>query len=142
LSSTDASGSHANIAQGLFEELLYRVSAPVDVRVEAGYNLGKLLVRRGQVEKGRDVWWREVITPFLINAETPAPAGATRQFWLARTLLDLGELFEQRQDIDGARRVYVMLRDSNLGFELPAIDHLKNLGVDPAKPNATPAPTK
>jgi cellulose synthase operon protein C len=142
LSSTDASGSHANIAQGLFEELLYRVSATVDVRVEAGYNLGKLLVRRGQIEKGRDVWWREVITPFLINAETPAPSGATRQFWLARTLLDLGELLEQRQDIDGARRVYVMLRDSNLGFDLPAIDHLKNLGVDSAKPNGTPAPTK
>lgn len=138
-SSTDASGLHANAAMALFEELLYREGAPDDVRVEAGYNLGKLLVRRGQADRARDVWWRDVVTRFLLNVKTPIPVGAKRPFWLARTLLDLGELLEQRGEADEARRVYVLLRDSNLGAgEGLAITHLKALGVESASAAATP----
>ncbi len=134
-SSTDPSGTHADLAQSLFEELLYRVSAPPDVRVEAGYNLGALLVRRGQIDKARDVWWRDVITPFFIDAARPLPADAKRPYWLARTLIDLGSLLEKRENIDEARRVYVLLRDSNLGFgEAMAAERLEQLGVVAAKP--------
>jgi hypothetical protein len=129
-SSTDPSGSHADLAQSMFEELLYRVSAPDDVRVEAGYNLGNLLERRGQADKARDIWWRDVITPFLVNAPRPLPAGAKRSYWLARTLLDLGSLLEQKENLDEARRVYVQLRDSHLGYgEAIAVERLERLGV-------------
>lgn len=131
-SSTDPSGSHADQAQSLFEELLYRVTAPEDVRVEAGYNLGKLLERRGQLEKARDVWWRDVIKPFLVDAKPDAPASAQKPYWLARTLRDLGELFAQQKKIDEARRIYVMLRDSGLGHGRQiAIERLEQLGVPP-----------
>lgn len=131
-SSTDPSGSHADQAQSMFEELLYRVSAPIDVRVEAGYNLGKLLERRGQYDKARDVWWRDVVNQFLGNNKSGATLGATAPYWLARTLLDLGDLLAQRENVDEARRVYRLLRDSNLGFQDVAAERLQQLGVRPA----------
>ncbi|WP_158277536.1 hypothetical protein [Opitutus sp. ER46] len=133
-SSTDPSGSHADLAQSMFEELLYRVAAPAEVRIEAGYNLGKLLERRGQFDRARDVWWRDVIKPFLVDAEPGAAMRATQPYWLARTLLDLGALLEQRELTDEARRVYVLLRDSRLGYaESIAREQLQRLGV-PAAP--------
>lgn len=139
-SSTDGSGAHADLAQSMFEELLYRVAAPPDVRVEAGYNLGKLLERRGQFEKAREVWWRDVITPFFIDNKEAIPPGAKRPYWLAKTLLDLGELLAQREKIDEARRVYVVLRDSHLGYgETMAIEALKTLGVPSATTTPEPA---
>jgi TolA-binding protein len=129
-SSTDASGSHANQAQSIFEELLYRVSAPADVRVEAGYNLGKMLERRGEFAKARDVWWRDVIQPFLVQAKPGEATRATVPYWLARTLLDVGELLEQRENVDEARRVYVLLRESKLGYgEAVAAERLQRLGI-------------
>lgn len=137
-SSTDASGSHADLAQSMFEELLYRVSGDPDVRVEAGYNLGLLLERRGQLDKARDVWWRDVIKPFLVDEGRPKAIGATRPYWLARTLVDLGTLLERQENFDEARRVYVLLRDSQLGFgETMAVERLDHLGLAPtAKPAA------
>jgi len=139
-SSTDVSGSHADQAQSMFEELLYRVSAPADVRVEAGYNLGKILERRGQFEKARDVWWRDVITPFLIDATSGESSRATVPYWLARTLIDIGQLLEQRQNTDEARRAYVLLRDSHLGYgESVALERLAKLGISGAPAPASGA---
>jgi TolA-binding protein len=133
-SSTDPSGSNADQAQSIFEELLYRVSAPADVRVEAGYNLGKLLERRGQFEKARDVWFTDVIKKFLLDAKAGEATRATVPYWLARTLVALGELLQQRENIDEARRVYVLLRDSNLGYEDVANERLQQLGMPPVAP--------
>lgn len=108
--------------------------------MEAGYNLGKLLERRGQFEKAREVWWRDVITPFFIDNKEAIPPGAKRPYWLAKTLLDLGELLAQREKIDEARRVYVVLRDSHLGYgETMAIEALKTLGVPSATTTPEPA---
>ena len=60
-----ADSSHADSAQLIFEQLRDRVDAPRDVRVEAGYNLGLLLARRGKAEEAVIVWWRDVVHPFL-----------------------------------------------------------------------------
>lgn len=140
-SSNDPTGSHADIAAALFEELLYRVAAPSGVRIEAGYNLGKLLERRGQFEKARDVWWRGVLQPFLIDRPADAAWRANEPYWLARTLNDLGALLVQRENIDEARRVYVLLRDSNLGYgEDTATEQLKRLGMGGAASVATANP--
>ncbi|HVU34307.1 MAG TPA: hypothetical protein VHE61_12790, partial [Opitutaceae bacterium] len=130
-SAADPSGAHADLAQSMFEELLYRVDAPPDVRVEAGYNLGELLERRGQPDKARDVWWSDVVNKFLVDQPQPAPPGATRPYWLARTLLKLGDLLEHQGAIDDARRVYVLLRDSKLVpfAESMATERLQRLGV-------------
>jgi cellulose synthase operon protein C len=130
---SSADPSHADIAQLKFEELRDRADAPDDVRVEAGYNLGALLLRRGQPDKARDVWW-DVITQFLESKNGFEP-GATRPYWLARTLLELGALLEQQGNIADAKRVYLLLRDKNLGSgEAMARDRLQRLGVPSAIP--------
>ncbi|MBI4622707.1 MAG: hypothetical protein HY736_05715 [Verrucomicrobia bacterium] len=124
---------HANIAQLKFEELRDRVDAPADVRVEAGYNLGALLARRGQQPKAADVWWRDVITPFLLDDRKPFEPGAKRPYWLARTLLDLGALLEQQEKLEEAKRAYLLLLERKLGYgEALAKTRLGRLGVPPA----------
>lgn len=124
--------SHAEIARLKFEELRDRVDAPADVRVEAGYNLGLLLEWRGQVDRAMGVWW-DVVNAFLIDDQKGIEPGAKRPYWLARTLLSLGELLEKQQRIDEARKVYRLLLDRKLGhFESVAKANLERLGMPAA----------
>ena len=106
--------SHADAAQLLFEQLRDRVDAPRDVRVEAGHKLGLLLARRGRVEEAIAVWWRDVIQPNLREEAGPFEPGATRPYWLARTLRELGEALERLGRTDEARRAYELLLDQRL----------------------------
>jgi hypothetical protein len=107
---------HANIAQLKFEELRDRVDAPADVRVEAGYNLGALLARRGQQPKAHAVWLRDVIAPFLLDQKKPFEPGAKRPYWLARTLLDMGALLEQQEKLEEAKQAYLLILERKLGY--------------------------
>lgn len=125
--------AHAEIARLKFEELRDRVDAPPDVRVEAGYNLGLLLEWRGQPERAMGVWW-DVVNAFLVDDQKGIEPGAKRPFWLASTLLSLGELLEKQQRIDEARTVYRLLLDRKLGhFEAVAKANLERLGQPTAK---------
>ncbi len=130
---SSADPSHAEIAQLKFEELRDRVDAPPDVRVEAGWNLGALLVRRGQEAKAVDVWWRDVVTPFLLEDKNPIEPTAKRPYWLARTLLDLGALLEKQEKLEEAKRVYTLLLAKKLGHgEAVAKARLERYGRVPA----------
>jgi TolA-binding protein len=80
--------SHGERAIALFEQLRDRVDAPVDVRVEAGFNLGHLLTRRGQPAAAEAVWWRDVVAEFLLVPGPAAELGAKGRYWMARTLLE------------------------------------------------------
>jgi len=127
-----ADPSHAEIARLKFEELRDRVDAPPDVRVEAGYNLGLLLEWRGQWERAIGVWW-DVIIPFLTENKEGIEPGAKRPYWLATTLVSLGELLEKQERIDEARKVYQLLIDHKLGhFEALARASLLRLGTPAA----------
>jgi len=124
--------AHAEIARLKFEELRDRVDAPPDVRVEAGYNLGLLLEWRGQWERAIGVWW-DVITPFLIDDKNEIEPGAKRPYWLATTLLSLGELLEKQDRLEEARKVYQLLIARKLGhFEAVAKASLIRLGMPAA----------
>ena len=131
-SSGDPSGFHADSAQLLFEQLRDRLNVPLDVRVEAGYNLGALLARRGKPDEAAKVWWRDVVAPFLIGAERPPEQDAKRPYWLARTLLDLGELQEKRGRFEEAKASYRLLVDKKLPFGAAlARSRLQQLGAPP-----------
>jgi cellulose synthase operon protein C len=124
---------HADIAQQKFEELRDRVDAPRDVRVEAGYNLGKLLERRGKPDEAAKVWWQGVVTPFLKDDTSAFEPSAKRPWWLARTLLDLGELLEQQGKLNEAKEAYRLLVRAKLGYgEGLARKSLERLGVPAA----------
>ncbi len=122
--------AHAEVAQSKFGELRDRVDAPLDVRVEAGYNLGALLARRGRLDEAARVWWRDVVQSFLIDETRVIEPDAKRRYWLARTLLSLGELLEQQGKLEEAKAAYTVLREKKLGYgEGLARAGLQRLGV-------------
>jgi cellulose synthase operon protein C len=121
--------SHAEKAEALFDQLLARLDAPVDVRVEAGYNLGELFARRGQPAKALEIWWRDVAHTFLNNPATAARLGSTGRYWMARTLRRTGEVFEQQQRPDEARAAWSLIITSNLGFNEMAREKLSPANV-------------
>lgn len=131
-STTDA--MHADSAQLIFEQLRDRVDAPRDVRVEAGYNLGLLLARRGKSEEAVLAWGRDVVVPFLKEEKKPFEPDAKRPYWLARTLRDLGELLEKLGRLDEAKEAYQLILDKGLPFgDAVARARLGQLGVNPPK---------
>ena len=126
--------SHADSAQLIYEQLRDRVDAPRDVRVEAGYNLGLLLSRRGRPEEAVTVWSRDVVVPFLREEGRAFEPDARRPYFLARTLRDLGDLLEKLGRLDEAREAYRLLLDKRLPIgESVARNRLQQLGGAAAK---------
>lgn len=125
--------AQADKAQYLFAELCERVDASADVRVEAGYLLGELLKNRERPDEAAGVWWTDVITPFLPTKENPIELGATRLYWLGRTLTQLAELYERLSRIDEARAMYRYIVDLRLDGEALARAKLESLGLPPKK---------
>jgi tetratricopeptide (TPR) repeat protein len=129
-----AEPSHADSAMLIFEQLRDRVDAPRDVRVEAGFNLGLLLARRGKPEEAVKVWWRDVVHPFLEVEARPFESDAKRPYFLARTLRELGDLLEKLGRPDEAKRAYRLLLDQRLPYgEAVARARLEQLGVVPPR---------
>lgn len=120
----------------LFEHLRDRVDAPVDVRVEAGFNLGNLFVRRGDTARAEEVWWKDVVHEFLVkDPAVAAQLGAKGRYWMARTLLELGTLFEQQEKLEQAKEAWLLILKSGLapGEEL-AKARLARFNLPEAKP--------
>jgi cellulose synthase operon protein C len=122
--------AYAERAQALFEHLLYRLDATPDVSVEAGYNLGELLARRGETAKALDIWWRDVVHAFLDDPAKAARLGSTGRFWMARTLLKTGELLEQQQRLEEAKTAWLLILQTKLGYgEITARQHLARFNL-------------
>jgi hypothetical protein len=129
-----AANPHSDAARLIYEQLLDRVDAPRDVRVEAGYKLGALLARRGQLEMAAKVWWSDVVDRFLVKETAPTESDAKRPYWLARALCELGELQEKRGRYEEAKAAYILVLETNLPFGgAIATARLQQLGVGAAK---------
>lgn len=131
---SSADPTHAEHAQAIYEQLRDRVDAPADVKIEAGYKLGLLLVRRGQPAKAAEAWLKDVVTPFLDQGQRPVETGDKRPYWLARTLIDLGKLHEEQGKFEEARAAYRTLLQARLGSgEGLAREGLRRLGAAEAR---------
>lgn len=126
--------NHADRAIALFEQLRDRVDAPVDVRLEAGYNLGHLMQRRDQAARAEAVWWRDVVTAFLLDERMAARLGAKGRYWMTRTLLDVGALYEQQARFEPAREAWTLILDSGLPGASLAKDRLARNATRTAAP--------
>jgi hypothetical protein len=127
--------THVESARALLEDLVDRVDAPVDVRVEAGFTLGSLLLGRGDADQARKVWWGEVVTAFLLARPAAAPAlDGKGRYWMARTLLELGTLDAGAGRLDEARRSWRLILESGLPGDKAARDALASLDAPAPKP--------
>lgn len=116
-------------AQVLFDHLLHRVGPEYDVRVEAGYNLGKLHVRRGEAKQALDVWWRDVTQAFLLDEKVAVKLGTTGRYFMARTLLDSAELLEQQQQLEEAKKMWLLVLQTNLPGQASARQQLARFNL-------------
>ena len=139
-----AAGNPAYLAtaQAKFEQLRDRVDAPPDVRVEAGFNLGELLARRDSPDKAIEVWWRDVVHPFLLDdaavaaklLDAHSKAAGRGRYWMARTLVRVGDLLEQQGKLEDAKRAWSLIVETKLGYESLARARLSRFGIPEAKP--------
>lgn len=110
-------------AAASFERLRDLPTAPVDLRVEAGYKWGVALAKHGQPAKAQGVFW-SVVNDFLLNAAQAAQLGAKGRHWVARSLLELGQIHEDAGNLDEAQRAYRLIVDNKLGGTALAQDKL------------------
>jgi tetratricopeptide (TPR) repeat protein len=140
--------AHAESAAVLFEHLRDRIDAPVDVRVEAGFNLGFLYVRRSaaahdrgdavreqeNAARAQEVWWKDVVHEFLVkDPELAAQLGPKGRYWMARTLVELGALFEQQEKLEQAKEAWLLILKMNLPGEDLARARLARFKLPDAK---------
>jgi cellulose synthase operon protein C len=126
--------NHTERALALFEQLRDRVDASVDVRVEAGFNLGYLMVRRGQPDRAEGIWWRDVVTAFLLDRKMADELGPKGRYWMTRTLLELGILYEQQAKLEQARDAWTLIIETGLPGAPLAKDRLGRFSPAPTSP--------
>jgi tetratricopeptide (TPR) repeat protein len=126
------SPAHADSARRIFQDLVDRVDASDDVRVEAGYNLGVILSRTDR-SKAQAVWWNDVVDAFLVRPDRPRELGPKGRWWLARTLIDVGDLFEQEGRVEEAKHAWNLIVDSGLPGEALARQRLARFHLPVSK---------
>lgn len=125
--------AHLESAVVLLEHLRDRVDAPVDVRVEAGFNLGLVWKQRGELAKAATVWWRDVVSVFLTDAKMSEQLGARGRFWMAKTLIEFGALREQQGKLEEAKEAWLLILKTGLPGEGQAKARLAPFGITGAK---------
>ena len=133
-SAGDPSHAHEEMARALFEDLCDRVDASVDVRVEAGFNLGFISMRRGRLDRAEEVWWRDVVTSFLLTPDHAAELHEKGRYWMARTLLELGSLYQKRGKLDQAGEAWRLILKTGLPFTAVARANLAGIAPPPSQP--------
>jgi len=97
--------SSLEAAARVLERLVDLPGLPVDLQVEAGFKWGFALKKRGRASRAIEIF-SMAMSRFLLENEQRADLGETGRYWMARTLLELGESLEARGEPREARRVY------------------------------------
>ena len=104
-----AAGSAAEIYGRLYDQQ----AAPLDLRVEAGHKLGLSRSTREGAERAYAVWW-PMTENFLRDDTKAVKLGAKGRYWMARTVVKLGELLEREGKTRQARELYELLLEKGL----------------------------
>jgi tetratricopeptide (TPR) repeat protein len=105
--------SQLESAMAIYERLQVVPTAPVELRIEAGFKRGYALSRRGSGDRAQTVWW-EVVNTFLLGPERRQALGERGRYWLARSLLELGRSFEASGRLEEARNAYRLMTEQEL----------------------------
>lgn len=97
----------------VLERLLDLPNLPLDFQAEASYKWAFALLKSEASAKAKEVLSLNV-GRFLLDGAQAAELGAPGRYWVARSMLKLGELLEQEQSLAEARRVYNKMIAYNL----------------------------
>ncbi len=125
--------SHYESALTILERLQDLPIAPVDLRIEAGFQLGDLLATNGKpadLVRAEAVWWT-LVTTYLPDDAQAANLGPKGRYWIARALLRLGDLRRDRGDLEEARNAYEFVLRKNLPFTTLARELFMRVGGKP-----------
>ena len=100
-----ADSSRLGSALARYERLFDLPSAPMEVRIEAGFKEGYALAMRGNSTEARRALWL-VANRFLLDPAAHAPLGEKGRYWLGRTLLVYADLCEKAKAPQEAREAY------------------------------------
>ena len=102
---------YLNAAESGLERLLDLPDAPIDLKVEAGYTLGMVYVNQNKTLRAKEIFW-QVISQYLKKPTVALqPKG---RYWMAKVILDLGELLASEGQFTDAGNVYSLIIDHNL----------------------------
>ena len=134
LSAKDATKYSA--AEAAFERLFALPGISPDMRVEAGFKWGFVLERSGNLSEARQAYWM-VISRFLRNEKAPQLNGQGR-YWMARCILQLGDLMARQGDLQDARTVYALIAEHGLPGKHVAASRLNASAASENKPVSQP----
>jgi tetratricopeptide (TPR) repeat protein len=125
--------SHYESALTILERLQDLPTASVDLRVEAGFQLGDLLATRAKspdAARAQAVWWT-LVTTYLLDETQAEKLGTKGRYWIARALLRFGDLRRDAGDLEEARNAYELVLRKNLPFAKLARELLIRAGGRP-----------
>jgi tetratricopeptide (TPR) repeat protein len=115
---TPSDVSHYESALTILERLQDLPSASVDMRVEAGFQLGDLLATKGkaaELDRAEIVWWT-LATTYLLDDVQVEKLGTKGRYWIARALVRFGDLRRARGNLEEARNAYELIIRKKLPF--------------------------
>ncbi|MFA6962921.1 MAG: tetratricopeptide repeat protein [Opitutaceae bacterium] len=125
--------SHYESALTILERLQDLPAATVDLRVEAGFQLGDLLAAKGKspdLGRAESVWWT-LVTTYLLDDTQAAKLGPKGRYWIARALVRFGDLRRESGNLEEARNAYELVLRKNLPFAKLAKELLVRSGGKP-----------
>jgi len=97
----------------ILERLLDLPNLPLDFQAEAAHKWAFALLKSNSTEKAKEVLSLSV-SRFLLDGKQAAELGAAGRYWVARSMLQLGDILEKEDALAEARRVYRKLIAYNL----------------------------
>ncbi|MGZ0708236.1 hypothetical protein ACWPKO_07855 [Coraliomargarita sp. W4R53] len=98
----------------ILERLLDLPNLPLDFQAEAAHKWAFTLIKRESMDQAKEVLSLSV-DRFLLDGQKAEQLGASGRYWVARSMLQLGEIFEGEGSQVEARRVYRKL----IAYDLP-----------------------
>jgi len=132
---TPSDVSHYESALAILERLQDLPTASVDMRVEAGFQLGELWATKGKpadFDRAEFVWWT-LATTYLLDEVQASKLGTKGRYWIARALVRFGDLRRARGNFEEARNAYELIVRKNLPFTKLAKEKFIRAGGQPQR---------
>lgn len=110
----------------ILERLLDLPNLPLDFQAEAAHKWAFALIKSDSMVKAKEVLSLSV-SRFLLDDTQAAQLGASGRYWVARSMLQLGEILEKENALADAKRVYRKLIAYNLPGRYIAISRVDRL---------------